>query len=101
MSDTAKQLQAPYRVEDDSDSVWIMDAVGKYVAVMAYKRDRHDEQVAHAEAIVHALNCHDSLLEACKALRQQLWRRGGKFLTADHIAMDLARDAIAKAEPNP
>ena len=112
MSETAKQLQAPYTVERKPGvppAVWIMDVSGYRVAAMAYMGANHqDAQIAHAEAIVHALNCHDSLVEACHMaleavdLMAHAHANSSEFKQYSNRWKFRARDiraAIAKAEP--
>lgn len=85
----------PWRVEPGVDRQWIVDDIGTSVCGV--------EDKPRAELIVRAVNSHDDLLAACKALRGRIESRrkliGGFDLAIDLEVLNLADKAIAKATP--
>lgn len=84
------------------------DAIAKACPLYRPDGEPHEasaEQTANAKYIVRAVNCHEELLKACKALRAAYFESGGTpgydYAGCGEMldkASRLAVDAIAKAE---
>ena len=75
----------------------IVDNSGYYVTQMSQHGKSYDSEMEDAAFIVRACNSHDELLEACKAIVQDLENNGELFGT-DQKRIDYLNNIIAKSE---
>jgi len=88
-----------HRAKFDSSGARIGDTPNR-IAKIEYPYANEDEQEANAVLIVRAVNCHDSLVEACEQISEwyELVKRNYPDMAGLLRGMDLARAALEAAK---